>query len=1310
METRTIIVESNREIAYSEQEESLLKQDTNIFSPAPKFPNNTWSTNIPEGILIEPGDSISLDAAQINQTGGGGSVIEFTGSSGNTLNGINISDNSAKMKLGYYVTNNQEFNFNQPKSRIQPNYDYRKNAYGSPAIYGASLNVNDAGPNPHTPTEVQNFEAFERGYPYQFIEGSVTSFDMETKTWVNDAPDSEPYSPLSDLLPSFSKGGNSVILTDSTKLYVGPRDYLGPFYIDTFTPTQANAVSGQYYLNLITWGDGPGSLEPFFYDDKSVWDFYSNDVLLTQEPGFVNPTALASTLTSKLHKRDGTADSWNVKDYEAILLDVISEGDAEEGGGSSQQSYKKIDVPAITDSTYKTLPTCTGKCIYQFLHGAEVLLKTRTTGTPEDQLRSWYCEFCINNHQTHLGRGYRPYQALMTLYSHELTSRPMYMKGMSRLIQNTQKQPMSQYTDSPHPLLTPEAAEYYTSNFYLHTGIAQLSVQTYKDTLYHIGAFGNHVVIIDNLPTVLEDAFPYYSNTHTTARKVVLGDTHVLDIQRGYIIGTNMLWNSEILKLLGEIYSDYYEVIGDTTNTTVTSKEFADAHAIRLNIGRLDDKLSVPAPPDKIPDNTQGPDSPQPTSNWKSQYLPNPFNSIFNNPAPAFPHGGISDPPYSYRPVMLEDNTGGLGNMTMLETALMGGFWGEENEILVELILPQEYTAQKAFNGELPNTGLNTPALFNRYLTTSPAIIGLSFDQYKERYWDTIPTLANGAKLGIVPLFMYSQALSEPLMGANSASGVYIGYIMRGLPEGHVQSIPVPSVGEFFGFSPSQLTTGSAQLATTQKKLRDQEYPSPGVNNLGGVLTANVITNAGSFGWNVGDYGTLDGKTTYQPGYGATFKITLMIPDAQNIPLPAIIEIVDSGGAYVVNGTYTASGVGTDFTVQVITIITNPNIGGSSSLAYTHVAPIIYYPYLNIGAEDSAIVFDAPSSKFAITQFHTPTCKGNGIFQRVSYPLNASDPEQHIVMINPRSAAICGTVSTGDAPQNAVQYTAEYFRDIRAVILGHPTRSAQAGVGILGISPLLSTNIPVGMEQSFSLTIDNVGLYKNTLLSKMGFIYEQLLPVYGLPSNDFNRGTYNEYLGFGDGINVKDKYLNFVKPFTTNAYVDATIAFSLGKGVGQSFEEQTAIYQLAPLFNLGGMPDDNEGIVNGTSDRLVARELAQKLAFPYLVVYTNIINGESYWGGPTGSSKLPAIAYLSRNFATGDFYFSTPTSWSFVADSTYMLTKVITDIRLPNGKIAPIDSNSSVIYKIIKKKAMPVPLGQQIKEMQKVAQEEKKNS
>ena len=245
-------------------------------------------------------------------------------------------------------------------------------------------------------------------------------------------------------------------------------------------------------------------------------------------------------------------------------------------------------------------------------------------------------------------------------------------------------------------------------------------------------------------------------------------------------------------------------------------------------------------------------------------------------------------------------------------------------------------------------------------------------------------------------------------------------------------------------------------------------------------------------------------------------------------------------------------------------------------------------------------------------------------------------------------------------------------------------------MGILGISPLLSTNIPVGMEQSFSLTIDNVGLYKNTLLSKMGFIYEQLLPVYGLPSNDFNRGTYNEYLGFGDGINVKDKYLNFVKPFTTNAYVDATIAFSLGKGVGQSFEEQTAIYQLAPLFNLGGMPDDNEGIVNGTSDRLVARELAQ--------------------GGPTGSSKLPAIAYLSRNFATGDFYFSTPTSWSFVADSTYMLTKVITDIRLPNGKIAPIDSNSSVIYKIIKKKAMPVPLGQQIKEMQKVAQEEKKNS
>ena len=85
----------------------------------------------------------------------------------------------------------------------------------------------------------------------------------------------------------------------------------------------------------------------------------------------------------------------------------------------------------------------------------------------------------------------------------------------------------------------------------------------------------------------------------------------------------------------------------------------------------------------------------------------------------------------------------------------------------------------------------------------------------------------------------------------------------------------------------------------------------------------------------------------------------------------------------------------------------------------------------------------------------------------------------------------------------------------------------------------------------------------------------------------------------------------------------------------------------------------------------------------------NIINNVDYFGGPHGNSKLPAIAYITRNYSTGDFFFSTQSDYSFVADNTYIISRVITDIRLPNGDPAPIDGNSSIIYKIVKGKAMP---------------------
>ena len=1290
MASNNIIIESNRRIAYSLQEEARVKEKTSIFSGKTDYPNHKWETHIPEGIRIDAGDRISLEGAMINQVGGGGSVIEFTGNSGQTEDGKRLADNAVKVKLAYYITNNQNFNFNNPKNLIQVNYDYRRNMYGGPALYVQTVNTSAGTP----PTDQANFQCFNRCYPYQFIESSITQFDRVTKEWFPGAPDSEPYPTNSDLLPSFSKGGSSVILTDSTKMYVGPKDYLGPFYIDTSTDANSSPTApatGQYKTKF----EFPYSIEPFM--ENSMWDFYSTEVLLSQPEGFVNPSSLASNLTNLLHQRDGTAKYWNVEDYEPMLLTILNSSAT---GTSKDQRYSKRVVPGITDATYKTLPTSTGKFLYQYIQGQDALINGATP-TPEEFLRSWYSEFSVNNVQNSLGKGYRPCQALMTFYSHELTSRPMYMKGMSRLIQTSQRKPMSQNTIQPIDNYE-KPWEYFNKNFYLHTAVGILSSQTYKDIVYNIGTFGNHVCIIDNLPSFTQVGFAFFSNTNFDQREIS-PTTNMVKLEKGIVVGTNMLWNEDMLNMLGEIYSEYYEVVGDTVNTDINSQDFADAHAIRLNIGRLDDQISVPAP--KSATQQLGNLELEPTSEWKAQYLPCPFNIANNAPNPGLFPGPFSEVPMGYRPVTNEDVLSLQTPKTALRTALMGGFFGEENEILMEQILPKDFTAQDAYDGVLPRTQLLVASgspFGGRTLTTSPAFLDppVSFETYKRLFWDKIPTLANGAKLAVIPLFGTSTATGvRTVLGDNARNCCFVGYIMRGRPEGNVQNIPLPSLGEFFGFSPSQLTTGSGQIVSTQKRMRNTAYPTPGANALGGILTQAVLSSAGAYGWKVGDIGSVISVNQGLPphtGSGAIFEIKTMNNNV-NPPVPVIIDIIVPGGGYELypplNRPYTCVGVGDDFTIRVNSIITDDLTGGQDPQAYEKVNPTIYYPYINVGAEDGAIVFDGASSKFAIKQFHTPTTKGNGVFQRPDYPINTIDPNENILSINGRTASICGCRSTGDQTKGASMYNPVFYRDIEALTVGHPTRSSQAGISILDVSPIFNTGDPVETEDSLVLTINNESLFNNTLFSKMGFLWEQLCPVYGRPNNDFNRGTYNEYLGFGDGINIKEKYLNMVKPFTTNAYVDATVAFSLSKLNSRTFdpgdELDTEIFEIVPAFNLGGMPDDSPGVTNATSDQLIANNLADKLAFPYLVVYTNIINNVDYFGGPHGNSKLPAIAYITRNYSTGDFFFSTQSDYSFVADNTYIISRVITDIRLPNGDPAPIDGNSSIIYKIVKGKAMP---------------------
>ena len=75
MATNTIIIESNRKIAYKEELEAIAVPGIENVERQERVSNNRWTTHIPAGLDVNVGDQLNLEAAMINSVGGGDSVM-----------------------------------------------------------------------------------------------------------------------------------------------------------------------------------------------------------------------------------------------------------------------------------------------------------------------------------------------------------------------------------------------------------------------------------------------------------------------------------------------------------------------------------------------------------------------------------------------------------------------------------------------------------------------------------------------------------------------------------------------------------------------------------------------------------------------------------------------------------------------------------------------------------------------------------------------------------------------------------------------------------------------------------------------------------------------------------------------------------------------------------------------------------------------------------------------------------------------------------------------------------------------------------
>lgn len=324
--------------------------------------------------------------------------------------------------------------------------------------------------------------------------------------------------------------------------------------------------------------------------------------------------------------------------------------------------------------------------------------------------------------------------------------------------------------------------------------------------------------------------------------------------------------------------------------------------------------------------------------------------------------------------------------------------------------------------------------------------------------------------------------------------------------------------------------------------------------------------------------------------------------------------------------------------------------------------PYSYMPYCMIGADNPTVSFT--DSRIQLSGLHTAVRSGNGVFQIL--PQKANDESAiESMCVRSTDSAICGT----DGLNNKI-----VFSSIIQTVEPYPVISSQSGISIESIQIPDSSG---GYGNDLDPMIPS--LFTGTLFDKLGFIAEQFIPFYGGRQIQFNRGNINNYLG--QDVDLYDKGLNLVKPVTTNAYISGADQLSIVKNAAQQQME-----------NLGCTATNFGTYVNAESDAIIAVNLPSKLDYPYLVVYSDIVRNTQFYGGSSGNQKIPAMAYISRNYSTGDYFYSFNTSWQYTIDNPYIITDFTTQIMLPDGRPAPIEKNSSIIYKIIKQKTLPPQL------------------
>lgn len=230
-----------------------------------------------------------------------------------------------------------------------------------------------------------------------------------------------------------------------------------------------------------------------------------------------------------------------------------------------------------------------------------------------------------------------------------------------------------------------------------------------------------------------------------------------------------------------------------------------------------------------------------------------------------------------------------------------------------------------------------------------------------------------------------------------------------------------------------------------------------------------------------------------------------------------------------------------------------------------------------------------------------------------------------------------------------------------------------------------------------TLTLATADNWQGTILSKMGFDYEQLIPYVGSQNNRYSQWTYGK-----SDITVQEQG---VKPLILNAELDTSATLDLNTyhqrasaktSMTGSFQQPKTLGPFptyggpyaegTPLYRTGTLNNDTIQLDASIGAVLTARNQPSLYACPYYIIMTNLVSTTFQ----KGKMAQNAIYYGLKSYSAGQYFYVYASGYSQLVQADRLVQSITTELRNPlTGEIARVGPNSSIIYKIDRDVSLP---------------------